>query len=51
MKINIGKLLGKVVTFAKQNPELVVAAARKIAPKLVSKAAPVIVAVLTKKAD
>lgn len=51
MKINLGKLLSKVVSFAKQNPEIVLAAAGAVSPKLVRKAAPVIVAVLTKKVD
>lgn len=49
--MRIGKLLSKVVSLAKQNPEIVLAAAGAVSPKLVRKAAPVIVAVLTKKAD
>lgn len=49
--MKIGKLLSKVVSFAKQNPEIVLAAAGAVSPKLVRKAAPMIVTVLTKKAD
>jgi len=46
--MNIGKLLKSVVKAAKANPEIALAAAGLIAPKLVAKAAPVIVAVITK---
>lgn len=50
MKINLGKALSKVVSFAKQNPELALAVAGAVSPKLVRKVAPVVVAVLAKKA-
>lgn len=47
--MNIGKLLGKVVTAAKSNPEIALAVVGLAAPKLVAKAAPVIVAVTSKR--
>lgn len=49
MKINIGKLLGKGVAAVKRNPQLALAVAGLLAPKLVAKAAPVLVTVLTKQ--
>lgn len=47
--MNIKKLLGKVGKFAKENPEIVLAAAGLASPKLVAKVAPVIIAAVSKK--
>lgn len=46
--MNLGKILKSAVRTVKQNPEIALAAAGLIAPKLMAKAAPVIVAVITK---
>jgi len=46
-----GSLAKGAVRVAKEKPKLALAVAGMIAPKLVRRAAPVIVAVLTKKAD
>lgn len=42
--MNIGKLASKAVKAVKRNPELVLAIGGLLAPKLIAKAAPVIVA-------
>lgn len=48
--MSIGKLLGKVVRYAKANPEKVLVIASVLAPGAVAKVAPVIVAA-TRKPD
>ncbi len=47
--MNLGKLLKSVVRAAKKNPEIALAVTGIVAPGLVRKAAPVIVALATKK--
>lgn len=42
-KLNIGKLLKGAVRAVKKNPEIALAVAGIVAPKLVAKAAPIIV--------
>jgi hypothetical protein len=42
-KLNLGSLLGKAVKAVKKNPEIALVVAGVIAPKLVAKAAPIIV--------
>jgi hypothetical protein len=49
MKLNIGKLLGKVVKAAKNNPEIALAVAGVIAPGVVKKIAPIVVAAAVKR--
>lgn len=48
MKINLGKLLKGAVAKAKANPEVALMVAGLIAPKLVAKAAPIIIAAAQK---
>ena len=47
--MNIGKLFGKAVNAVKRNPQIALAIVGLFAPKLVAKAAPVIVAAITPK--
>jgi hypothetical protein len=42
MKLNIGRLLGKIATAAKNNPEIALAVVGMVAPGVVKKAAPII---------
>jgi hypothetical protein len=49
MKLNIGRLLGKIATAAKNNPEIALAVVGLAAPKLVKKAAPVLITLATKR--
>ncbi len=49
MKLNLAKIARTVVRAAKKNPEVVLAVAGLIAPGLVRKAAPIIVAATVKR--
>lgn len=49
MKINLGRALKSVVKFAKENPEIALGVAGVVAPKLVKKAAPVLIPLIVKK--
>lgn len=46
--MNLGKILKGAVRVVKQNPEIALAVAGLVSPKLVMKVAPVIVAAITK---
>jgi len=46
--MNLGNILRGAVRAAKQNPEIALAVAGLVSPKLVTKIAPVIVAAVTK---
>jgi hypothetical protein len=48
MKLNIGRLLGKLATAAKNNPEIALAVVGMAAPKLVKKAAPILITLARK---
>lgn len=48
MKIDLGKLAGVALRFAKQNPTLVITAIAAVAPGLAKKVAPIVVAAVVK---
>jgi hypothetical protein len=49
MKLNIGRLLGKLATAAKNNPEIALAVVGLAAPGVVKRVTPVLVTLATKK--
>jgi len=51
LKINLGKLLRGAVKIVKDNPELALGVAGVIAPKVVKKVAPIIIAATVAKQE
>ncbi len=51
MKIDLGRALKSVAKFAKANPEIALGVAGIVAPKLVKKAAPVLIPLVVKGND